>query len=318
MSRPSRDLRWPLALAAAILTALACRVTAGRPVGRAGAQAEATPAPVPAPGPRFFALGDGGTGSPDQHRVGSAVREKCASAGCDFGVLLGDNFYPDGVESAEDPQWATKFEQPYAGILAAGIPFYAVLGNHDYADGRDFGRGAHQVAYGQNHPLWRMPAAHYAFAEGHAAFLALDTTALDARLPGAEAEQARTVEQALAANSRPWVIALGHHPLLSNGTNGNARGALERFLSSQVCPRADLYISGHDHNLQVLAHASCRALLAVSGGGGYATYTLPGGHATLFQTQALGFMYVSVEPARLTVEVVGADGQTLFSHALTR
>lgn len=317
MGRGSGRLDLPMVSAALTVAAVATLVACWTGTGRVRAQAEPS-SPHSAPATRFFGLGDSGTGSPHQHRVGSAIRDKCAAAGCDFGILLGDNFYPDGVESAEDPQSSTKFEQPYADLLAAGIPFRAVLGNHDYADGRDFSRGAHQIAYGQGHPLWLMPATHYVFEDARALFVALDTTALDAGRPRAEAEQARMVEQAAAANSRPWLIAVGHHPFASNGTNGNARGRLERFLSSQICPRADLYLSGHDHNLQVLSVPSCRALLAISGGGGYATYALPGGQAALFQSQALGFAYVSVEATRLTVELVGADGQTLFTHTLTR
>ena len=49
--------------------------------------------------------------------------------GFGFVVLLGDNFYEDGVASVDDPQWQTKFEDPYANI---DLPFYAVLGNHDH------------------------------------------------------------------------------------------------------------------------------------------------------------------------------------------
>ena len=48
---------------------------------------------------RFVALGDTGHGNADQTRVGDAVGALCAAQGCDFVVLLGDNFYPTGVTS---------------------------------------------------------------------------------------------------------------------------------------------------------------------------------------------------------------------------
>jgi N-acetylmuramoyl-L-alanine amidase len=64
-------------------------------------------------------VGDTGTGGPDQFKVAGAIFQTCASSGCDFGLLLGDNFYPDGVSSADDPQRKTKFEQPYFAVLRA-------------------------------------------------------------------------------------------------------------------------------------------------------------------------------------------------------
>lgn len=127
-------------LAAAVLLSPASG--GSRIVIAAPAQPAAAPASV-----RFFAMGDQGTGDPDQGNVARAVFELCQRSGCDFGLLLGDNFYPSGVESTSDPQWQAKFEKPYADLLAAGIPFYAVLGNHDTDEGRDWGRADHQVAY---------------------------------------------------------------------------------------------------------------------------------------------------------------------------
>ena len=43
-------------------------------------------------------------------------------------LMAGDNIY----ESPATPDdYRTKFEEPYAALLAAGVRFYAVLGNHD-------------------------------------------------------------------------------------------------------------------------------------------------------------------------------------------
>jgi tartrate-resistant acid phosphatase type 5 len=308
------------ALPAAML-ALACRSGGG-----SGAR---PPAPGPSPsfsssaarfqaGPRFFAVGDQGTGSPDQHQVGRAIRDKCRAAGCDFGVLLGDNFYPDGVTSADDPQWKAKFEDPYAELLAMGVPFYPVLGNHDYADGADFSRGEHQVAYGITHPLWRMPAAHHVFEHGNVLFAALDTMRLDAGPREAEDEQQGLVEAASGSGPR-WVVALGHHPYASNGQNGDAHRRLARFLEREVCGQADVYLSAHDHNLQVLPPLpSCNTLQVIAGGGGYATYTLPGSHPALFQQQTLGFAYVAVEGNHLRLEMIAPDGTVLFRHEVVK
>lgn len=277
------------------------------------------PSPPPLPGLRFFALGDGGTGGDDQFRVARAVRGKCAVSRCDFGLLLGDNIYSDGVGSAQDPQWSAKFERPHAELLGAGLPFQAVLGNHDYADGSDWSRGAHQVGYGRLNPLWRMPAEHYLFTSGPATFVALDTTTIVAARPGAEDAQAALVQGAIAGNQLPWVIALGHHPYRSNGPNGSAGARLGAFIEGHLCGKVDLYLAAHDHNLQVLpSSSSCPMLQVVAGGGGYATYALPGSNPSHFQVESLGFAYVTVETTRITVEMVGVDGTVLYTHTLAK
>lgn len=51
---------------------------------------------------RFIAVGDVGSGSPDQYKVAEAMKNKCNSDGCDFVLLLGDNIYNDGVDSIAD------------------------------------------------------------------------------------------------------------------------------------------------------------------------------------------------------------------------
>ncbi|KAB2840164.1 hypothetical protein F9K50_06265, partial [bacterium] len=114
-----------------------------------------TPAPSAAPEPRaaFFSFGDWGTGTPSQFEVAAAVAADCATRGCDFGLLLGDNFYPTGVGSVADPQWESKFEDVYAGLAG---PFYVVLGNHDY-DGNEQA----QVDYTALQSRWKLPARAY-------------------------------------------------------------------------------------------------------------------------------------------------------------
>jgi len=281
-----------------------------------------TPTPVP-PVPdtvRFFALGDAGNGSAEQFQVGRAIAAHCRAHGCDFGVLLGDNFYPDGVGAVDDPQWRFKFEEPYAELLAAGTRFHAVLGNHDYADAADAARAGQQVAHSAIDPRFVMPAASYRFERGPVRFVALDTQMLALRDDAHAAQEGLLAAASAhsAAPPRPWLVALGHHPYRSNGTNGNAGPRLARFLENVVCRQADAYLAGHDHNLQVLSSPDCGALLVVSGAGGYATYPLGGQQPSLFQAQTHGFAYLTVSTTRLHLDMIDAGGNVLFSHERTR
>lgn len=295
------------------------------PVASVEASPEPTASPLPASPPvRFVALGDTGTGTADQMKVAAAVGTKCQADGCDFGILLGDNFYASGVSSATDPQFDTKFQQPYGGL---GFPFYVVLGNHDYANGgsdADIARAAHQLTYAKTHDNFRMPSAHYVFDAGAASFFATDSHLLLRNHEGAVDVQGAFFRDALAQSDRPWKIALTHHAVFSNGSHGNAGsydGAssgsqlsgvnVKRFLDETLCGEADLYLSGHDHNLQLLpGTAACPGTFVVSGAGGKAS-SLSGTNPTEFQTAAVGFTYLVVGEDVITIEILDADANVL-------
>ncbi len=106
---------------------------------------------------RFIAIGDTGTGAPEQARVAAAMRDKCERDGCDFVVLLGDNIYESGPTGLEDPQWQSKFEQPYADL---DLPFYAVLENHDVGVLPGFGYNPSavpfEIGYTERSSKWKM------------------------------------------------------------------------------------------------------------------------------------------------------------------
>ncbi|MBF0383934.1 MAG: metallophosphoesterase, partial [Magnetococcales bacterium] len=104
----------------------------------------------------FYTLGDQGTGGKKQRRVAAAMEREAKKSGKpDFVLLLGDNFYNNGVVSIDDPQWQEKFEKIYKGSQLQNIPFFAVLGNHDYRQSSDA-----QVLYttqGKGSRRWQMP-----------------------------------------------------------------------------------------------------------------------------------------------------------------
>jgi hypothetical protein len=56
-------------------------------------------------------------------------------------------------------------------------------------------------------------------------------------------------------------------------------------------------------------------LLVVAGGGGYATYTLPGTQPSHFQAQSLGFTYATVTAESLRIDMVNESRHVLFHAA---
>jgi hypothetical protein len=280
-----------------------------------------------APLVRFVAMGDTGKGNDGQREVAAAVAQRCAQSGCDFVLLLGDNIYDNGVSSVDDDQFRTKFEEPYAAIA---LPFYVVLGNHDYGGngaGYEFQKGQYEVDYTQRSQKWRMPDHYYRFTQAHVEFFALDTN--DQMYYRADGQ--KTDMQAwIAASTATWKIALGHHPYRSNGPHGNAgeydgvpfvpiaNGAgVKDFFEAAICGRVDAYLCGHDHSRQWLTETCNGTELAVSGAGA-STTDLPGGNSTRFQASTRGFLYVRIQGRTLTAEFVSSAGAVEFTRTITK
>lgn len=308
------------------------------PAARGGQAGESAPSAPSASAIRFAAFGDQGEGNAAQWTVARVLESVCEAQGCDFVLLLGDNFYGFGVESVSDPQWQDKFEEPYSGIDA---PFYAVLGNHDGGarrDGVDLARGDAQVAYTARSAKWRMPARWYQHSAGPADFYALDTSTIFfdggpfcPACDGYTAQQAAWLdaERAEASASR-WRIAYGHHPVLSNGPHGSAgryegiplvpylSGAeIKRFFEGHVCGFADLYLAGHDHSRQWLQDSCGGTHLVISGGGATRT-PLPGSLPVVWQDtddRMTGFFWFEIQGDTMRVEAWNADGE--IDHAGT-
>jgi tartrate-resistant acid phosphatase type 5 len=306
---------------------------------------------VPDAGPvsvRFVVMGDTGEGNPAQREVAIAIRDLCRREGCDFVLLLGDNIYDDGVSGVDDTQWQTKFEVPYADI---DLPFYAVLGNHDYGGqlifdvpglGNEWHKGPIEVAYSDYSDKWRMPATFYTFTWGNVGIIALDTNSLlwgntehgDQRAwwPSAVAE----------VGSADWVIVAGHHPYRSNGTHGNAGqydapelfgielpnplpiqngDAMKSFYEQVVCGVPDLLVVGHDHSRQWLDEpdALCGAELIVSGAGAKTSEIQDRGNEAFFEDATEpGFLYVTVTGRTLLGQFYDGAGNLDFERELTK
>jgi tartrate-resistant acid phosphatase type 5 len=295
---------------------------------------------------RFVAMGDTGKGNAEQKKVADAVRDVCAAEGCDFVIMLGDNIYDSGTDSVDDPLWQERFEQPYADV---DVPFYAVLGNHDYGGkllgvrygglGNEFERGPIAVEYTQHSSKWRMPDTHYVLREGPVGFVMMDTNSVmwDNQDNG---DQEAWIAGALAeAGQAPWVIVAGHHPFLSNGAHGNA-GSYELgeldipipigeiagddvrdFFNDHICGNADLYLAGHDHSRQWLnePEACGGTELIVSGAAAEVTPIEDNGSLAHFQEgEEEGFFYAVVDETTLVGRFYDSDGRLDFERTLTK
>jgi acid phosphatase len=316
-----RASRVGLFAAAVALSLPACRALRRPPPDPAAARA-LPPAVVPplhpgTPCARFFALGDTGTGGPGQRAVAAALAKKARRDGCDFVLLLGDNFYPRGVGSADDPRFERDFEQVYDRD-ALGVPFFAALGNHDHR-----GSIAAQIERTDRGTRWCMPGRHYSFTwrleDGTALdFFAIDTTPIVEREEAGDAEL-EWIEGALARSQARWKIVFGHHPVRSamrRGWLGPLSTALEPRLARGG---ADLYLAGHDHCLQMLGPRDGLAC-AIAGGGGGAdnAAAVEWTDEVEYAATGGGFLAVRATADQLLLEFVRPDGRTQFVRALEK
>ena len=174
---------------------------------------------------KFAAIGDTGSGDPEQYDVANQMARFRAKFPFDFAIMLGDNIY--GGQGATD--LVKKFSQPYKALLDGGVKFYATLGNHDDPANRAY-------------PLWNMGGQmYYTYAVKNVRFFALDSNKVDQK-------ELTWLETALKGSTEDWKICYFHHPLYSDGgTHGSAvdiRVVLEPLF---VTYGVNVVFAGHDH-----------------------------------------------------------------------
>jgi len=274
--------------------------------------------PMPAePALGVLVIGDFGTGESGQAEVARAIAETHASAPPDLVLTVGDNFYPRGVASVEDPLWASVFEDVYTGDFWNGLVFHPSLGNHDVQ-----GNEQAQILYSQRSPRWALPARYHTFRKAlptgdSIRFIALDTNLLEEG--GAEARtELEWVDSILGASRDSWVIPYGHHPLRTGGWHGTS-DAVYDDLSPRLTGRVPLFMSGHNHSTELLELPE-GFLQAVCGGGAgrdnaYRVDTTP---QTLSAFSNGGWCFLRILPDTLAVELYNRVGTLLFRHLIVR
>ncbi len=252
---------------------------------------------------RVLAFGDFGTGSPAQKQTAAAMVTYAKSHPFDFGLTLGDNFYPRGLNSPDDPRWQTQWEELYSPMH---IPFYAVLGNHDWSGPNS---PAAEILYSARSQSWHMPAPYYTFTAGTVQFFAFDTPAVD------EAEL-KWLDEELTKSTALWKVVFGHYHIYS-ATRGDNKELIARLLPILKKDHVDVYLNGHDHNLQELKPEGSVHFF-VSGGGGAGLYEMNPYDRSVFRQKVNGFTVLEADSKTLALSFVGTDGSELYRRTLTK
>lgn len=309
----------------------------------AGAEALAVEAVAPKPGPaaaagpraaHLLAVGDCGVRPKDLARQravsdGMARYAKARGFRPNGLAMLGDNFYGGlGAKGVGSPRWEQNVEAMYP-PGAFPCPVYAVLGNHDYNDQPDGASAAAQLAYSRHVPnsRWTLPHKWYAFDLGGeggplARVVVIDTNfVFGGGLPSRERKRqfAWLADELAGARRRaPFLFVLGHHPVFSDGSHGDTRSLVDHLDPLLRRHRVDLYLSGHDHDLQHIEMKGHPTSFAVSGAGGARAREIKERKRGRFAKAVYGFTHLDVREEQFVLRHVDANGRTLHAFEKAR
>ncbi len=268
----------------------------------------------------FYVLGDWGRyGGYEQTRVATQMDVYSEQFDPKFVISTGDNFYTNGVASTQDPHWTLSFENIYAkgGLTCQWFP---VLGNHDYQ-----GNAQAQIEYSNISRRWVMPARYHTFAQKvsdgiEARFVFIDTSPFvekyhkEARKYGDLTKQdtARQwfwIDSVLAASTEQWKIVVGHHPVFSSAPKHGDQIELQKRLKPMLEKYGvQLYLCGHDHDLQHNQPQGSKVAYILSGAGSEIRPSARYEH-TKFVISAGGFVAISLQGQSGEAFFITADGK---------
>jgi len=255
---------------------------------------------------KFVVIGDAGTGESLQKQVAHAVSTVCAQKGCDFVLYLGDNFYPNGVESLDDPLFETAFDQVYREVK---LPFFVVLGNHDVR-----GDVEPQRLYSLVNKKWHLPAYNYSFQAGPVNFFGVNSNCIPFSWFWLKDE----LNNAPAA---PWNMVFTHHNLYGSGHHKDAPFLQKLWWEWGLADQVDFFFSGHEHLLEHLTPQGVPGEYWISGAGGYPINRGDIDQAredSRFMSTSQGLLWVSVEEAEVGLEFFDLYGAPLYQYQKKR
>lgn len=312
-----------------------------------------TPLPIPKGAAQALVLGDWGwldvIGPNDERAgVGFAAQSQVArgmaafvrqqNLHADALFLLGDSWYGDLPGGAASPRWLNQFENMYPASLFPG-PAYTMLGNHDYQrlpPSVDKVEAELEYARTGRGPdgkptRWHLPSRWYTFDfpahDPHMRVIVLDSNmpypdgkpahgASFTLTPAQQAEQLAWLKVELARpRTLPFLAVLAHHPIYSNGPHGDHPILVRDWAPLLSQYKVDLYMAGHDHDLQVLEFDGHPTTHVLSGGGGADLYVLAKDDLDRgpYAQETHGFSHLAVTSNTLQVRHLDSHGRTLFA-----
>lgn len=267
----------------------------------------------------------GRNGYYEQKPVAEMMGEVATIAEPEFVAMPGDAHHFMGVQSVHDPLWETNFEWIYKHPELM-IPWYPVLGNHEYE-----GNTQAVLDYSQISRRWQMPARYYAITwpiseKVDALLLFIDTPPLidkyrndpveypDAGKQSIE-KQLTWIDSTLAASDAAWKIVMGHHPIYA----GTKKAKSERLdLQKRLQPlldkhNVDFSVCGHIHNFQHIRVPGSDIDYFVNSSASKTRQVVPF-EGALFGSPDAGFSLCTVKENELMISFVNKHGEIIYQY----
>lgn len=279
----------------------------------------------------FAVLGDfGRVGDYYQQDVARELGHAVVGLDAEFIISVGDNFYPNGVQSTQDYHWISSFESIYKDP-SLYTDWYVALGNHDYR-----GNVQAQIDYSSVSRRWNMPARYYSKTfeiskTEKVLIVFIDTNPFiesyrknpakysDVGQQDAQAQKKWLTETLNTTDtSIKWKIVVGHHPLYSGGKRKESKDTQsfeQQFADLFDQYKVDAYICGHEHDLQIIQPKGRYTTQFLSGA---ASEVRPSGQreGTKFAAAEPGFMTFSILSNKLLIQTIkaGKESATILNQ----
>lgn len=251
-------------------------------------------------------LGDTGEINQDRDRVAKAIKTYCQVEICTVVLLLGDNFYNTGVTSVDDPQFKTKFEDPYKELK---LRFFPVLGNHDAL-------GNWQAEIDYTSERWNLIARYYKLDLKLVNLYALDTNlyVLNKNIvsnPAVRKQQNIWLKNQLTDSTAEWKIVYGHHPVFSSGMHSDTKALIEDIKPLLQKYQVDFYISGHDHDKELIEQNGTKYIIS---GTGSKSRPITKSEKSQFAASTYGFAHLLFKNNTAILRFVDENGKIEFQR----
>lgn len=272
----------------------------------------------------FFLANDlGRNGYYDQKPIAELMGNMAENVDVECVVAAGDVHHFEGVRSVNDPLWMTNFELIYAHPELM-IPWYPVLGNHEY-------RGNTQAVldYADVSARWEMPARYYTKVlenDGITVRLVMVDTAplLDKYREDTEKypdackqdmdRQLAWIDSVLTSSKEDWVLVVGHHPIYAETSKEDAeRVDLQKRLDTILRKhKVDMYLCGHIHNFQYIRKPGSDIDYVVNSSGSLSRDVKPV-DGTVFCSGETGFSLIAADKKVLNLHMINKEGKVLYT-----
>jgi hypothetical protein len=113
-----------------------------------------------------------------------------------------------------------------------------------------------------------------------------------------------------------WKIVYGHHPIYSAGAHSDNPTLIKQLLPL-LRDRVDIYIAGHDHDMQHLK-TEAGVHFFVAGGAGAGLRKPTPGERTIFAQGVHGFSVLDISPDSFQVRFMDTQLKEIYSYSIQK